>query len=149
GGAPARPPPARGPAPPTPPRAVAAARARDAGGALRGPSGPGGDLLVAVPARSGVEVLVDGTPRPLLNDDGLVRVAGVPADAEVEVRLPERRDRRTWLVVQGFVLLAVVSVGARPPRVAVRAAERRRAAEAGAAAAAGAAGTDGGAEVAG
>jgi GT2 family glycosyltransferase len=133
----------RVPDPTTPPRAVAAALARDAGGALRGPSGPGGDLLVAVPARSGVEVLVDGTPRPLLNDDGLVRVAGVPADAEVEVRLPERRDRRTWLVVQGFVLLAVVSVGARPPRVAVRAAERRRAAEAGAAAADGAAGTDG------
>ena len=116
----------RVPDPTTPPRRLATVLERAGADTLRGPTGPGGDLLVAVPARAGAEVRVAGVPRPVLDDDGLVRVAGLPADAEVEVRLPARPDRRTWLLAQGFALLAVVSLGTRPPRIAVRASERRR-----------------------
>jgi GT2 family glycosyltransferase len=120
----------RVPDPTTPPRTVAVALAPDGAAVLRGTTGPGGDLLVAVPSGAGAEVVVAGTTRPVLNDDGLVRVAAVPPGAEVEVRLPARPDRGTWLLLQGFALLAVLSVGIRPPHIAVRATERRRRAEA-------------------
>ena len=119
----------RVPDPTTPPRVPVAALVPAGAAALRGDTGPGGDLLVAVPATAAPTVLVDGAARPILVDDGLVRVPGVPAGLPAEVRLPDRPERTTWLLLQGLVLLAVVSVGARPPRVAVRAAARRRAAE--------------------
>ncbi len=113
------------PDPTTPPRLLAEALVAERAGLLRGTSGPGGDLLVAVPVAAGAVVRIDGAVRPVLADDELLRVPDVPDGADVEVRLPDLPVRRAWLLVQGFALLAVVSLGARPPRAVVRAAVRR------------------------
>lgn len=119
----------RVPDPTTPPRTVVAGLTV-VPPVLAGPSGPGGDLLVAIPARAEVEVLVDGSPRVALDDGGLLRLPDVPDDADVAVVLAADPLRDTLLRVQGLILLAVVSLGARPPRSALRAAARRRAAAA-------------------
>jgi GT2 family glycosyltransferase len=89
-----------------------------------GSSGAGGELLVAVPFGSGWRVLVDGVARPMLSDDGLLRVIDVAPDATVEVVAPTSTSRRTGLRLQLLGALLVISLGARPPAFALRNARR-------------------------
>jgi GT2 family glycosyltransferase len=114
----------RVPDPTVAPREVVAVIDRVAADRFVGLSGPGGDLLVAVPFGAGWRVLVDGSAFPLLSDDGLLRVLGVPADAEVEVVASASTRRSVLLRGQALWALLVVSLGARPPAFALRNARR-------------------------
>ncbi len=84
-----------------------------------------GDVAVAVPFGSTWSVLIDGVPAPMLSEDGLLRVRDVPIGALVEVRATSPTGRSAGLWVQALMLTLVVSLGARPPQMALRNARRR------------------------
>jgi hypothetical protein len=84
-----------------------------------------GDVAVAVPFGSTWSVLIDGVPAPMLSEDGLLRVRDVPIGALVEVRATSPTGRSAGLWVQAHMLTLVVSLGARPPQMALRNARRR------------------------
>jgi hypothetical protein len=84
-----------------------------------------GELVATVPFGAGWRVLVDGSSRPMLVDDGMIRVLDVRAGAEVELVAGDDRVRRLALRAQALVALLIVSLGARPPQAAVRNARRR------------------------
>lgn len=130
----------RVPDPSEPPRTVVSPLVLERPGHFVGTTGSGGDLVAAVPFGDDWTVLVDGRPQPQLTDDGLVRVRDVPADATIEVVGSVRPARRVGLWAQAGLLLLLISLGARPPRLAVRGARAR--------AAAGASSRDDGAQVA-
>lgn len=113
------------PDPSVPPRTVVAALAQVAPDGFVGSSGPGGELLAALPFGRDWRVLVDGAARPMLNDGGLIQVAGVPADADVEVVATPSVTRTTLLRGQALWALLVLSLGARPPAFARDNARRR------------------------
>jgi GT2 family glycosyltransferase len=115
----------RVPDPTVAPRRVLATVERIGVDRFAGRSGAGGELVAAVPFGSGWQVLVDGSPFPMLSDDGLVRVRGIPADADVEVVAASSARRTALLRGQGLWALLVISLGARPPEVARRNARRR------------------------
>ena len=116
----------RVPDPTVAPRTVATALARTRADRYAGDSGPGGDLVATVPFGAGWQVRVDGTPVPVLSDDGLVRALDVPADARVEVVASPSPGRRTGLRLQALWAVLVVSLAARPPALARRDAARRQ-----------------------
>jgi GT2 family glycosyltransferase len=115
----------RVPDPSDPPRAIVSPLTLEHPGRLVGSTGTGGDLIVAVPFGDDWTVLVDGRPQPQLTDDGLVRVRELPADATVEVVGAVRPTRQAGLWAQAGLLLLLISLGLRPPRVAVRNARAR------------------------
>jgi hypothetical protein len=115
----------RVPDPTVAPRSIVAGIERVAADRFAGHSGAGGDLLVAVPFGSGWRVLVDGEAAPSLSDDGLLRVRAVPPGADVEIVAGASTRRSTLLRAQAFWALLVVSLGARPPALALRNARRR------------------------
>ncbi len=117
----------RVPDPTTPPRTVISALVDVSPGRFEGSSGTGGDLIAAVPFGGTWTVLVDGRRFPQLTDDGLVRARDIPADATVELIGRERPTRRIGLWSQALLLALLVSLGARPPRLAVRNARARAA----------------------
>jgi GT2 family glycosyltransferase len=130
----------RVPDPGLPPRRVVEGIPATGSGSFAGTVGVDGELLVVAPFRGAWTVRVDGVARAALPDDGLMRVRGVKSGSLVEVQAETPRGRRQELWLQGFVLLLVVSLGARPPKAALREQRRRDAA----AAAAHPAGPDGG-----
>ena len=115
----------RVPDPTVPPRRILASIDRVGADRFVGTSGVGGELVAAVPFGAGWRVLVDGSPFPMLSDDGLVRVLGVPADADVELLAGSSTRRTLLLRGQGLWALLVISLGARPPALALRNARRR------------------------
>jgi len=115
----------RVPDPTVAPRSIVGVIDRVAADRFVGPSGDGGDLLIAVPFGAGWRVLIDGSPFPMLSDDGLVRVLGVPAGVEVDVVAGTSPRRSVLLRGQALWALLVVSLGARPPAFALRNARRR------------------------
>jgi hypothetical protein len=120
----------RVPDPSEPPRTVVGPLVLERPGHFVGTTDSGGDLVAAVPFGDDWTVLVDGRPQPQLTDDGLVRVRDVPADATIEVVGSVRPARRVGLWTQAGLLLLLTSLGARPPRLAVRNARARAAAAA-------------------
>lgn len=114
----------RVPDPSVPPRTVVAVLDRVSPELATGMSGPGGTLVAAVPFGMGWQVIVDGDPVPMLSDDGLVRVRDVPADVSIELSAGRDPTRPTLLRLQAFWTLVVLSLGARPPALARRAAGR-------------------------
>jgi GT2 family glycosyltransferase len=115
----------RVPDPTVPPRRVLATIDRVGSDRFAGTSGAGGELVAAVPFGAGWRVFVDGSAFPMLSDDGLLRVLGVPADADIEV-VAQPSPRRTQLLrFQALWALLVISLGARPPALALRNARRR------------------------
>jgi len=121
----------RVPDPTTQPRTVVSSLVLVQPGRFVGPSGAGGDLIVVVPFGDAWTVFIDGRRFPQLTDDGLVRARDIPADATVELIGRERPARRVGLWSQASLLVLLVSLGARPPRLAVRNARARAAAVAG------------------
>ncbi len=115
----------RVPDPTVPPRRILASIDRVGADRFVGTSDVGGELVAAVPFGAGWRVLVDGSPFPMLSDDGLVRVLGVPADADVELEASSSTRRTLLLRGQGLWALLVISLGARPPALALRNARRR------------------------
>jgi hypothetical protein len=115
----------RVPDPTTPPRQVEAGLTRTAADRFEGVSDTSGDLLAALPFGAGWQVIVDGSPRPMLNDAGLLRARDVAAGSTVEVLASPSPTRRTGLRLQALGLLLVLSLGARPPAFALRNARRR------------------------
>jgi GT2 family glycosyltransferase len=111
----------RVPDPTVPPRTVLVGLDRTAPWRFAGSSGPGGEVVAAVPFGAGWRVLVDGASVPLLSDEGLVRVLDVPADADVEIVAGAATRRAALLQVQAFWALLVLSFAARPPAYALRA----------------------------
>lgn len=109
-------------------RTIIAPLPRESTSSFTGRATGDGDVAVAVPFGSTWSVLVDGVPAPMLSEDGLLRVRDVPIGALVEVRATAPVGRTTGLWAQAFVFILVISLGARPPQLAVRNA-RRRAAE--------------------
>ncbi len=120
---------ARVPEPTTPPRDVLQGFARTSPERFEGVSTASGDLIVAVPFGAGWQVRVAGTLRPTRSDDGLLRVRQVAAGNSVEVTAMPSATRRAALQVQALGALLVVSLGARPPKFAIRNARRRAEAE--------------------
>jgi len=120
----------RVPDPTTQPRTVVSPLVLVQPGRFVGDSGAGGDLIAAVPFGDTWTVLVDGRRFPQLTDDGLVRAREVPADATVVLVGRERPTRLIGLWGQALLLALLVSLGARPPRLAVRNARARAAAAA-------------------
>jgi hypothetical protein len=112
------------------PRTVTSALTLVQPGRFEGTSGAGGDLVAAVPFRASWTVLVDGRRVPQLTDDGLVRARDLPADAAVVLIGRERPTRLVGLWAQAILLALLVSLGTRPPRLAVRNARARAAASA-------------------
>jgi GT2 family glycosyltransferase len=121
----------RVPDPTTQPRTVVSALALVAPGRFAGTSGSGGDLIAAVPFGNAWTVLADGRRVPQLTDDGLVRARDIPADTRIELIGRERPTRRVGLWSQALLLGLLISLGARPPRLAVRNARARASAAAG------------------
>jgi len=119
----------RVPDPTTPPREILQAFDRTSSVRFVGTSETSGDLVVAVPFGAGWRVLVDGAPRPMLSDDGLLRVLTVEAGAEVEIVAEPTGIRTGGLRLQAVSALLVASLGARPPAFALRNARRRAEAE--------------------
>jgi hypothetical protein len=113
------------PDPTTPPREVLQGLTRTSPERFDGVSAASGDLIVAVPFGEGWQVRVAGSARPMLSDDGLVRVRDVGAGSTVEVFATHSAARRTGLRIQALGLLVVLSFGARPPAFAIRNARRR------------------------
>jgi GT2 family glycosyltransferase len=120
----------RVPDPTTPPRQVLQGLRRTSSERFVGDSEVSGDLVVAVPFGVGWQVRVDGANRPMLSDDGLLRVLDVSAGSTVEVSATPSTARRTALRLQAVGALMIVSLGARPPAFAIRNARRRAEAEA-------------------
>jgi len=118
----------RVPDPTTQPRTVVSPLTLVQPGRFVGGSGAGGDLIAAVPFGDTWTVLVDGRRFPQLTDDGLVRAREVPADALVDLVGRERPTRLIGLWSQALLMVLLVSLGARPPRLAVRNARARSAA---------------------
>jgi len=119
----------RVPDPTSPPRQVLGGLERVSAVRFVGVSGSDGDLVVAVPFGAGWEVRVDGATRPLLSDDGLLRVLDVDAGSDIEVAATPSVGRRTALQIQALGAFLVLSLGARPPAFALRNARRRAEAE--------------------
>jgi len=119
----------RVPDPTTPQRRVFDGLERVSTERFAGVSSATGDLVAAVPFGAGWQVRVEGALRPLLNDDGLVRVIDVAAGTTVEVVAAPVLPRRTALQIQALGALLVLSLGARPPAFALRNARRRAEAE--------------------
>ena len=115
----------RVPDPTVPPRDVVTTIERIAGDRFAGGSGDGGALLAPLQFGAGWQVRVDGAPLPILSDDGLVRVRSIPEGAEVEVLAAPSARRSALLQAQGLWALLIVSLGARPPRFALRNARER------------------------
>ena len=115
----------RVPDPSIPPRTIVTTLERTGADRFTGDAGPGGELLAAVPFGSGWRVLADGVAMPMQSDDGLVRVLGVPAGAEVTLVATTAPERGLLLRGQALWALLVVSLGARPPAFARRNARRR------------------------
>ena len=115
----------RVPDPSVPPRTVVTAFERIGADRFVGDAGPGGELLAALPFGAGWRVLADGVALPMQSDDGLVRVLGVPAGAEVALVATVAPERGLLLRGQALWALLVVSLGARPPAFARRNARRR------------------------
>jgi hypothetical protein len=113
------------PDPTIPPRSVVTVIERIGADRFIGPSAGGGDLLVAVPFGSGWRVLVDGAAFPILSDGGLVRVFGVPEAADIEIVAAPSTRRAALLRAQALWAVLVISLGARPPALALRNARRR------------------------
>jgi GT2 family glycosyltransferase len=90
-------------------------------GRYAGNSGPGGTLLLAETAAPEWQVTADGRRLPVEAQDGLVAVAEVPADAELEISNAADTPRSLAVTGQLLVLLLVVSLALRPPRFARRA----------------------------
>jgi GT2 family glycosyltransferase len=125
----------RVPDPTMQPRTVVSVLTLEEPGRFVGTSGPGGELVASVPFSDAWTVLVDGRRHPQLTDDGLVRARDVPADSTVVLLGTDRPLRRVGLWAQLLLLALLVSLGARPPRLAVRNARARAAAAAAARAA--------------
>lgn len=115
----------RAPDPTVAPRDVVATIERISPELFRGSAGPGGELVAVAPFGAGWRVLIDGASRPMLSDDGLLRVLDVPAGSTVEVVAGQSTTRRGLLRAQALWALLVVSLGARPPAFALRNARRR------------------------
>lgn len=115
----------RVPDPTVPPRTIVTSLERTGATRYEGVADGDGELVATVPFGAGWRVLVDGSPRPMLVDDGLVRVLDVPAGANVALIAGSDTIRQVVLRVQLMVALLVVSLGARPPQAAVRNARRR------------------------
>jgi GT2 family glycosyltransferase len=115
----------RVPDPTVPPRVVVSSFERTGATRYAGVAGAAGELVATVPFGAGWRVLVDGSPRPMLVDDGMVRVLDVPAGADVELVAGVDTFRQVALRAQLLVFLLVVSLGARPPQLALRNARRR------------------------
>lgn len=120
----------RVPDPSVPPRTVVTTIERIGADRFVGDAGPGGELLAAVPFGAGWRVLADGAALPMQSDDGLIRVLGVPAGAEVALVATVAPERGLLLRGQALWALLVVSLGARPPAFARRNARRRAEADA-------------------
>jgi GT2 family glycosyltransferase len=118
----------RVPDPTMQPRTVESVLTLERPGRFVGTTGPGGDLIAAVPFGDSWTVLVDGRRHPQLTDDGLVRARDLPADATIVLVGSERPARLLGLWAQLLLLALLVSLGARPPRLAVRNARARAAA---------------------
>jgi GT2 family glycosyltransferase len=115
----------RVPDPTVPPRIVVTSLERTGATRYRGVAEGDGELVATVPFGAGWRVLIDGSPRPMLVDDGMVRVLDVVAGTDVELIAGTDPFRQQALRVQLLIALLVVSLGARPPRFAVRNARRR------------------------
>ena len=115
----------RVPDPSVPPRTVVTTLERIGADRFVGDAGPGGELLAALPFGAGWRVLADGVALPMQSDDGLIRVLGVPAGAEVALVATVAPERGLLLRGQALWALLVVSLGARPPAFARRNARRR------------------------
>jgi len=115
----------RVPDPTVPPRVVLTSLERVGPMRYEGIATADGELVATVPFGAGWRVLVDGSSRPMLVDDGMIRVLDVRAGAEVELVAGDDRVRRLALRAQALVALLIVSLGARPPQAAVRNARRR------------------------
>jgi len=120
---------ARVPDPTVPPRQVLQGLDRTSPSSFAGVSTASGDLVVAVPFAGGWQVRVDGTTRPVLSDDGLLRVRDIVSGSTVEIAPTPSVARRTALQAQALGALLVLSLGARPPAFAIRNARRRAEAE--------------------
>jgi len=119
----------RVPDPTAPPREVLQGLERANSEQFVGVSEVSGDLLVAVPFGAGWQAVVDGATRPMLSDDGLLRVHAIAPGSSVEVVASPSVARRSALQVQALGALMVISLGARPPAFAFRNARRRAEAE--------------------
>jgi GT2 family glycosyltransferase len=115
----------RVPDPTVPPRIVLGALERTGSTRYAGVAEVDGELVATVPFGADWRVLVDGSPRPMLVDDGMIRVLDVPAGSDVELLAGVDTFRQVSLRAQLLVLLLVVSLGARPPQLALRSARRR------------------------
>ena len=115
----------RVPDPTTPPRRVLQGLERTSSERFGGISDVSGEVIVAVPFGAGWQVRVDGSVRPTLSDDGLLRARDVAAGSTVEVVATPSAPRRAALQFQAFGALLVLSLGARPPAFAIRNARRR------------------------
>jgi len=120
----------RVPDPTSPPRQVLQGLERASSERFSGVSEASGDLIVAVPFGAGWQVRVDGATRPMLSDDGLLRVLDIGVGSRLEIVAAPSVARRTALQFQAVGALMVISLGARPPAFALRNARRRAEAEA-------------------
>ncbi len=119
----------RVPDPTVPPRRILQGLERVSTERFSGSSTADGELVVAVPFGAGWVVRVDGAARPVLSDEGLVRVLDIRDGDRVEVEAGRSPVRRTALRLQALGALLVISLGARPPAFAIRNARRRAEAE--------------------